>query len=283
LLATLIRGLVQNGFTMITRPLVRLIRLRRSTDPVRGEEPPGRSVARPIGPFRLAARDQAADLLLFVPRSLESYLIDDATGSFGYSHAGVDCGEVDLATGKRVFVEATPHAGVHRSYLDTYGRREFIRISLPAAGVDGHDVRQCVLEKVGQPYDVTEVLTWGQVDDPAKQVCSDLAADCLPTRMRVAIVQQARRGRLGRHAVSIHGPANLPLHIFVSPNALARFFGAPKGHTIDHPDEPVRPRVRRGRFGVTQAVLSLAVGAGVALGLLIGWKVWRGRAYNNRR
>ena len=73
--------------------------------------------------------------------------------------------------------------------------------------MDCREFRKCILDKMGEPYDVAEVLTWGQVDDPAKQVCSDLAADCLPTKVRLAIVLQARTGRLGRHTVSIHGPA----------------------------------------------------------------------------
>src|SRR2546425_6379794 len=102
LLATLIRGLLQSGFTLVARPLVRIIRVRRDDDPVRGEPGPARHKIPPPGPFRLAYPEHACDLLIFVPRSLESYLIDDATGSYGYSHVAVDCGEVDTATGKRV-------------------------------------------------------------------------------------------------------------------------------------------------------------------------------------
>jgi hypothetical protein len=270
LLATLIRGLLQNGFTLVADRLVRIIRGRRGDDPVQGEQGPARHTSPPPGPFRLAYSDHACDLLIFVPRSLESYLIDNATGSYGYSHVAVDCGEVDTSTGKRVFVEATPHVGVHRSYLDNYGQREFIRIPLAQAGVNCREFRDCILSKVGQPYDVAEVLTWGQVDDPAKQVCSDLAADCLPARLRRSIVWKARTGKLGRHMVSIHGPASLPLHIFVSPNGFAKFFGAPKGHKIDHPDELVRPRIRGGGF--SRIFLGVAVGIGLATVLVIGWK-----------
>ena len=271
LLATLIRGLLQSGFTLVARPLVRIIRVRRDDDPVRGEPGPAGHKDAPPGPFRLAYPDHACDLLIFVPRSLESYLIDDATGSYGYSHVAVDCGEVDTSTGKRVFVEATPHVGVHRAYLDSYGRREFIRIPLAQAGVNCREFRKCILSKIGEPYDVAEVLTWGQVDDPAKQVCSDLAADCLPAKLRRPIVWKARTGRLGRHMVSAHGPASLPLHIFVSPNGFAKFFGAPKGHKIDHPDELVRPRMGSGG-GLSRLLLGAAVGIGVAVVLVIGWK-----------
>ncbi len=193
--------------------------------------------------------------------------------SYGYSHVGVDCGEVDAATGKPVFVEATPHVGVHRSYLDKYGPREFIRIPLAEAGVDCRDFRKCILDKMGEPYDVAEVLTWGQVDDPAKQVCSDLAADCLPAKIRRAIVIQAKTGMLGRRTVSVHGPAALPQHIFVSPNGFARFFGAPKGHKIHHPDELVRPRVRRGLGGPRVRLLGVLVGIVVVAACIIGWKL----------
>jgi len=272
MLAVLIRGLLQSGFTVMARPLVRIIRKRRDDDPVRGDQGPAPNPARPPGPFRLAARDQACDMLIFTPRSLESYLIDDATGSYGYSHVGVDCGEVDVATGQRVFVEATPHVGVHRSYLNKYGRREFIRIPLAQAGVDCREFRACILDKLGQPYDVAEVFTWGQVDDPAKQVCSDLAADCLPAKVRLAIVVQSKAGMLGRHTVSVHGPAVLPQNIFVSPNGFARFFRAPKGHKIHQPDELVRPRVRRG-IGGPRVRLGLVLGLALIVALVVGWKL----------
>ncbi len=59
LLATLIRGLLQSGSTLITRPLVRFIRVRRGGDPVSGERAPGHCADQPSGPFRLAAPDQA--------------------------------------------------------------------------------------------------------------------------------------------------------------------------------------------------------------------------------
>ena len=283
MLSTLIRGLLQSDFALVARPIVRWVRARRSDDPAGSDTSPAHNKAEPVGPFRLAGPKPACDLLIFVPRSLESYLIDDATGGYGYSHVGIDCGEKDLATDKRVFVEATPHVGVHRSNLDKYGPREFIRIPVDRAGVDARKFRECVLDKLGQPYDVAEVFTWGQVDDPAKQICSDLAADCLPAETRLAIVGRARSGRLGRRMVSIHGPATLPLHIFVSPNGFAKFFGAPKGHKIHQPDELIIPRVRGG-FGVTRALLGVALGVAVAAAVVVGWKLWTGaRPYNSGR
>src|SRR5215831_2864754 len=195
LLATLIRGLLQNDLTLVARPLVKLVRLRSKDEPVKGEYSPATHPQPPIGPFKLTALKQACDMLIYTPRSLESFLINDATGSYGYSHVAVDCGEVDMATGERVMVEATPHVGVHRSRLDKYGSREFIRIPLGQTGIDCDKFRDCVLDKLGEPYDVAEVFTWGQVDDPAKQVCSDLAGNCLPGELREAIVKATRRGR----------------------------------------------------------------------------------------
>src|SRR5437870_5514821 len=90
LLTTLIRGLLQQGFTLLARPIVRMVRRNRSDQPAPGgDESPAAHKAQPIGPFRLYGRPPACDLLIFVPRSLESYLIDDATGSYGYSHVGI--------------------------------------------------------------------------------------------------------------------------------------------------------------------------------------------------
>ena len=278
LMALLIRGLLQNDITLVARPLVRLIRLRRNDEPVKGEHGRAPHANPPIGPFKLADRNQSCDMLIYVPRSLESYLIDDATGHYGYSHVAVDLGEVDLATGERVMVEATPRAGVHRSYLDKYGSREFIRIPLRPLGVDWEAFRSCIADKIGEPYDVAEVLTWGEVDDPAKQVCSDLAGDCLPGALRDAIVKATRRGRLGRHMVSIHGPAILPAHIFISPNGFAKFFGAPKGHHVSQPDTTVMPRpISRRGGGSARLVQGLAVGLAAAGGLWILWRLLRPR------
>jgi hypothetical protein len=283
LLAVLIRGLLQSGFTLLAHPLVRWVRHKNGDEPISGgDDTPAHNKAEPIGPFRPIGRKPVGDLLIFCPRSLESYLIDEATGRYGYSHVGVDCGEKDQATGKRVFVEATPHVGVHRSNLDKYGPREFIRIPLDRAGIDVRKFRECVLDKLGEPYDMKEVFTWAQVDDPAKQVCSDLAANCLPAETRRSIVGRARTGRLGRHMVSIHGPAALPLHIFVSPNGFAKYFGAPKGHKISKPDELVLPRARGGGFSLGRAFWAVAAGAALAALVVVVARRWQAsRPYNS--
>ena len=67
-------------------------------------EPPEKE-SLPTGPFRQAGKGSPCSLLIFVPRSTISALINDMTGGYGYSHLAVDCGEVDIPTGKRVMVE----------------------------------------------------------------------------------------------------------------------------------------------------------------------------------
>ena len=273
MIATLIRGLLQSDFTLVARPLVRLVRARHSGHAVGADQGRAPKSVPPPGPFRLREGGRACDLLVYVPRSLESYLIDDVTGGYGYSHVAVDLGEVDMANGKWVMTEATMGVGTHRSYLDNYGKRPFIRVPLAEMGVDCGKFRDCVQDTLGEPYGYAEALTWAEIDDPAKQICTDLPVKCLPTKMRMAIVAAARAGQLGRHTVSIHGPARSPLHIFVSPNGFARFFGAPKGHKIKEPDTLVQPQVKRGGPSFPRFWMALLAGLGVAAGLWIGWQL----------
>src|ERR1700690_2806203 len=75
-------------------------------------EPPLK-VALPKGPLGQAGKARQCSLLIFTPRSAISTLIDDMTGGYGYSHLAVDCGEVDIPSGKRVMVESTVGVGVH--------------------------------------------------------------------------------------------------------------------------------------------------------------------------
>src|SRR6266496_945517 len=91
---------------------------------------------KPAGPFRTAAEEHKADLLLFVPRNEISRTINDLTGRYGYSHLAIDCGEGDIPTGRRVMIEATVNNGVHYAFQDEYGKRPFVRIPLRNAGVD---------------------------------------------------------------------------------------------------------------------------------------------------
>ena len=77
-----------------------------------------------------------ADLLLFVPRNNIGRTIDDLTGRYGYSHLAIDCGEIDVPTGRRVMIESTVAPGVHYAFLEEYGERPYIRIPLQNTGMD---------------------------------------------------------------------------------------------------------------------------------------------------
>jgi hypothetical protein len=196
----------------------------------------------PTGPFKLDGESCRCSLLIFVPRNAVSALINDATGGYGYSHLAVDCGELDLPSGKRVMIEATYGHGVHTSFQDEYGKRKFVRIPLEKTGVDAHEFYDCIHSKLGEKFDYEEALTIGLVHDPAKQICSDLATVCLPEAMRADIASHHKAGRL--HALSaarLPGDSNQNFHLFVTPNGFAEYFGAPKGMELDGPDQLSEP------------------------------------------
>ncbi len=196
--------------------------------------------SKPTGPFRLAAEDHEGDLLLFVPRNEISRTINNFTGRYGYSHLAIDCGEVDQPTGRRVMIEATL-PGVHYSFQDTYGPRPFARIPLQKVGMDVQKFCECVHTHVGDKFDDLEAITLGLLDNPARQICSDLATVCLPEEMRERIARYHRRAVI--HPLSavkdeIPGPG---FRLFMSPNGFAEFLGAPHGNEIDRPDQLVEP------------------------------------------
>src|SRR5512143_1560084 len=87
-------------------------------------EPPQKE-GLPTGPYNQAGEGRQGSLLIFVPRNPVSALINDLTGGYGYSHLAVDCGEVDIPSGKRVMIESTVGLGVHYSFQDEYGERKF--------------------------------------------------------------------------------------------------------------------------------------------------------------
>jgi len=273
LLGWLVNAFVDNDATLLARAVVLLARFQRRHKPVQGENTPAHKAEEPHGPFKVRRAHQQGDLFIFVPRSLESYLIDEATGRYGYSHVALDCGENDLATGKPVMIEATMHNVVHRSFQDNYGPRPFIRLPLRAVGIPVAAVCQCAQSMLGEPYDSLEALTWGDVHDPAKQICTGLVGDCLPKAVQAAIARAGRAGGLGRQAVSAHRRAGKLVELFVSPNAFAKFFGAPQGREITQPDEPITPRLRRGRSAAWRW-LPLLAGLGAGCGLLLWW-LWR--------
>jgi hypothetical protein len=228
--------LAQSELKPLALPLLEGIRLKRRKQPVRAETGPVEHGEEPAGPFEVCFPEAMGDLLVFVPRSVESHLVDLATGGYGYSHVAVDCGEVDVPSGQRVMIESTMQHPVWRSRQDRYGLRPYVRIAIFGGRTGAEATCNCVRSRLGEQYDHLEALTWGAVDDPAKQICSDLAADCLPMDILLALAGEARVGRLRRNAVSLHPRPDGTVGIFVSPNGFAQFFGAPPGHKVTEPD-----------------------------------------------
>ena len=201
--------------------------------PAPRESSPKEAIAIPTGPYATQRRRQMGDLLLWVPRSIESVLINDLTGGFGYSHLTVDTGEGDLPTGKPVMAEVTVGQVVERKFQDEYAGRSYARIPLSQSGIDVEAFVACVKSRLGEPYGILEALTLGEIDDPAKQVCTSLASGCLPEAVRREIAKARRLGLLRRMSVSVHSPSNAPeTKVFVSPNGFAQYFGAPKGEKV---------------------------------------------------
>jgi hypothetical protein len=198
--------------------------------------------ASPTGPYSTLRKGQMGDLLLWVPRQIDSFLINDLTGRFGYSHTSVDTGEVDLPTGKPVMIEVSVGKVVERIFQDEYAERAYARIPLSKTGIDVEAFVTCVKSRLGEPYDDLEALTLGEIDDPAKQVCSTLASDCLPETVQREIANARRLGWLNRNSVSVHSPADaVKTKVFVSPNGFAEYYGAPKGKALPGPDLWVEP------------------------------------------
>jgi hypothetical protein len=231
----MVMRMAQSELKPLARPLLAGIRLKRRKQPVRPDAVPVVHGEAPAGPFEVRYPEAMGDLLIFVPRSVESHLIDVATGGYGYSHVAVDCGEVDAASGVRVMIESTVKNPVWRSRQDRYGARPSVRIAILGHRAGADAFCDCVRSRLGEQYDDLEALTWGAVDDPAKQICSDLAAGCLPAEILLALAAEARAGRLRRNAVSLHPRPDGEKGIFVSPNGFAEFFCAPPGHKVKEP------------------------------------------------
>jgi hypothetical protein len=195
---------------------------------------PAQKESLPTGPLRQAGEGGQGSLLIFVPRNAISALINDLTGGYGYSHLAVDCGEIDIPSGKRVMVESTVGLGVHNSFQDEYGERKFARISLEKAGVNVDEFCDCIRSKLGEKYDDEEALTLGLIHNPAKQTCSDLATVCLPEATCTGIARAHQAGLLhSLSAVRVYGSPEKTFRLFVSPNGFAEYFGAPRGEELD--------------------------------------------------
>jgi hypothetical protein len=211
---------------------------------------PAQNEGFPTGPMRDGDEGCRSSLLIFVPRNTVSAMINDMTGKYGYSHLAVDCGEIDIPTGKRVLIESTFGHGVHHSFQDEYGERKFVRIPLEKTGVNAAEFCACIHSKLGEKFDYEEALTLGLIHNPVKQICSDLATGCLPEEIRADIARYHRAGFLHSHAVMrLHEvpKENKPFRLFVTPNGFAEYFGAPKGEKLAGPDqlaEPILPAER---------------------------------------
>jgi hypothetical protein len=199
--------------------------------------------SKPTGPFQVAHPEAIGDLLIFVPRNEISRTINNFTGRYGYSHLAVECGEIDVPTGKHVMIEVTMGAGVHYGFQDEYGARAFVRIPLQQTDMDVEQFCQCVHAKVGEKFDDFEAITFGILDSPARQICSDLATDCLPESMREEIARCHRRAVIHPLAAVRDQRPGLRSRLFMSPNGFAEFFGAPPGWQIQSPNQLVEAHI----------------------------------------
>ena len=198
----------------------------------------------PAGPFHLAATEREGDVLLFVPRNQIGRTISNLTGHYGYSHLAIDPGEIDEPTGRRVMIEATVGHGVHYAFLDEYGDRPFARVPLWKTGMDVQSFCQCVRARVGERFDDLEALTLGILDNPARQICSDLATVCLPEEMRQEIARCHRKAVIHPLAAVRDEKSGPGFHLFMSPNGFAEFLGIPRGKEIEGPDQLVEPHLQ---------------------------------------
>lgn len=281
-----IKGLIRSDFKWLGRILLKGLRFAWRHHPGPIERSPKEEIPFPTGPYATKGRRQMGDLLLWVPRQIESFIIDDLTGGFGYSHVTVDTGEVDLPTGKPVMVEVTIGQVVERKFQDEYAGRAYARVPLSKTGVDAEAFVACVTSRLGEPYSNLEALTLGEIDDPAKQVCSSLAAECLPETVRREIAKARRLGLLRWTSVSIHSPSNAPkTKVFISPNGFAQYYGVPKGEKVRGTNLLVEPRpVDTSLKGVVRkhgwkAVLILGAAGALTAGILLVVKYSRLKKY----
>jgi hypothetical protein len=176
--------LVRSDFKWLGRILLKALRFAWRHKPSPIERSPKEAIAYPTGPYATERRRQMGDLLLWVPLRIESFIIDDLTGGFGYSHITVDTGEVDLPTGKPVMAEVTIGQVVERKFQDEYAGRAYVRVPLSKTGVDAEAFVACVISRLGEPYSNLEALTLGEIDNPAslQNACPKQCGEKLPKR-----------------------------------------------------------------------------------------------------
>lgn len=200
--------------------------------------------SRPTGPFPMTEETHAGDVLLFVPRNEISRTINSLTGKYGYSHMAIDCGEIDKPSGRRVMIEATVQAGVHYAFQDEYDKRPFVRIPLRKAGLDVQKFCECIHTHVGDKFDDLEAITLGILDNPARQICSDLATVCLPEEMCEQIARYHRKAVIHPLSAARDEKPGPGFRLFMSPNGFAEFLGAPLGKELEGPDQLAEPHLQ---------------------------------------
>ena len=268
--------LLRSDFNWLGHVFLKGLRITWRHKPGPTEKSSKETSAYPGGPYAVKRSNQMGDLLLWVPRRLESFLIDDLSGGFCYSHVTVDTGEVDLPTGKSVMVEVTIGQTVERKFQDEYAGRPYARIPLSKTGIDAQAFVACVKSRLGEQYSNLEALTLGEIDDPSKQVCSSMAAECLPEPVQREIAKARRLRLLRGTSVSVHSKPNAAkTKIFISPNGFAQYYGAPKGKKLPGSDSLVDPHpIDTSTKGVVRkhgwkAVLTLAAAAALTTGILL--------------
>lgn len=139
------------------------------------------------------------DIVLFAADSAAGHVIDHATCGYGYSHAGLVCNSR--------LIDATSE-GIEDNPLDQALNREhsIIRLDLTDSQVEA--LCNCVRSKNPSDFDYIEAVTFGTIDSPGKEMCTMLIMHCLDE----IGVDRAELGLAG----------------FVSPNDIARTYGAPR-------------------------------------------------------
>lgn len=233
----LISSLIPTGLAWVGHFLLKILRLKWHDRSIQTENGANVVTPMPTGPFVTAREKQLGDLLLWVPRGIDSFLIDEMTGGYGYSHCTVDTGEIDLPTYKPVMVEITIGQKVARKFQDEYDQRPFIRVPISKVGVDVEAFVERVKSKLGEQYDTLGALTLGEIENPAKEVCSRVAADCLPEAERQRIARAKKLRLLRSTSVNVYSKLDgSKTREFISPNGFAEYYGAPKGRKISGPD-----------------------------------------------
>jgi hypothetical protein len=229
----------------------------------------------PVTWWNQEGNQHIGSLLIFVPRDAIGRVIDSLTGKYGYSHMAIDCGEYDGMSGKRLMIEATA-AGVHQVFQDKYGTRKFVRIPLKQTGVDVGQFCDCVRSKLGETYDEEEALTFGIIDNPAKQICSDLVTVCLPETIRADIAHRHTNGHLQpRSAIRVNGKLNASFRLFVSPNGFAEYFGAPRGELLHAQTQVSKPGLRASGWPHWQFRSYQLLGIATLCGLAVAWIIMK--------